>query len=333
MKISDIEKSSKPSNLVFNDKFYFSSSIIKDVSLQASLQYWVDMECYQLSPGSLVSKVDILDSNEMKLVRESQYSTIQKIGRTPKALCFFSYCNYQDCFRFSELKESTENTVFFLPKNTEYDILVPAGVQTNYIALNQNDFMSSIDILNPKQWESKTKQLTAFESIHKITLKNALDMWFKTANILKNINVVYDESLFNRELLEHILQIIALDSEDYSLSHSEQVCAFQTYRMARRFIREQLELDITPTIVCICREIGVSERSLQYAFRSCVDMTPTTYLRLCRLNQVRSILLLADPKSTTVTDVAMRFGFFHLGRFSFHYKQVFQESPSVTLNK
>ncbi|WEJ63778.1 helix-turn-helix domain-containing protein [Thiomicrorhabdus lithotrophica] len=89
--------------------------------------------------------------------------------------------------------------------------------------------------------------------------------------------------------------------------------------------------DIVPTIVDTCKVVGVSERTLQYAFRSYVDMPPVTYLRLCRLHRVRTILKDSDPQATTVTDIAMRYGFLHLGRFALEYRQLFNETPSATL--
>lgn len=42
-------------------------------------------------------------------------------------------------------------------------------------------------------------------------------------------------------------------------------------------------------------------------------------------------LLMADSHSTTVTDIAMRFGFCHLGQFAADYRKAFQELPSETL--
>ena len=49
------------------------------------------------------------------------------------------------------------------------------------------------------------------------------------------------------------------------------------------------------------------------------------------MNRVRAELASADPASTTITQVAMRFGFLHLGRFAGDYRRLFGVAPSETL--
>lgn len=76
---------------------------------------------------------------------------------------------------------------------------------------------------------------------------------------------------------------------------------------------------------------GVSARSLQEAFQRDLSMTPLEHVRRTRLDRARRDLVGADPATTSVTDVAARWGFFHLGRFSQVYRSAFHELPSQTL--
>lgn len=109
--------------------------------------------------------------------------------------------------------------------------------------------------------------------------------------------------------------------------------AVQTCRLARDFVEEQLAGHVVPTIVDICMSLAVSKRALLYAFHDYVGMSPQAYLRRCRLNHVRATLLARGPQDTTVTQVAMQFGFLHLGRFAGDYKQTFEEPPGATLTR
>jgi len=83
----------------------------------------------------------------------------------------------------------------------------------------------------------------------------------------------------------------------------------------------------------LCATANVSERTLQYAFRDIMGMSPQTYLHRLRLHRARNELRNAKSDSTTVTDVAMNWGFWHFGDFSRAYKNCFGELPSKTLRR
>ncbi|WP_031469535.1 AraC family transcriptional regulator [Sciscionella sediminilitoris] len=87
------------------------------------------------------------------------------------------------------------------------------------------------------------------------------------------------------------------------------------------------------TVEDIAEAVGISVRALQEGFRRTLDSTPTGYLREVRLQRVRAALAAADPRTAGVTDIALRWGFVHQGRFSVQYRQRFGESPSVTLRR
>ena len=59
-------------------------------------------------------------------------------------------------------------------------------------------------------------------------------------------------------------------------------------------------------------------------------MSPICYLWLRRMTLARTALLRADA-STTITAVALNFGFVQLGRFAVSYRSLFGESPRATL--
>ena len=76
---------------------------------------------------------------------------------------------------------------------------------------------------------------------------------------------------------------------------------------------------------------GVSQRTLELAFKEAVGITPRKYLRWRRMQTAHHNLLAQGPLSTRVTDVAAHWGFTELGRFAVEYKRLFGESPSQTL--
>jgi AraC-like DNA-binding protein len=83
----------------------------------------------------------------------------------------------------------------------------------------------------------------------------------------------------------------------------------------------------------LCRATAVSERTLEYAFKEVLGLTPMAYLVRLRLHRARKALLAATPRSTTVSTEALKWGFWHFGEFSRAYKACFGEAPSETLQR
>jgi len=104
----------------------------------------------------------------------------------------------------------------------------------------------------------------------------------------------------------------------------------QVARRAHRYLQEQLEE--MPSVRDLCAVTGASYATLERGFREAYGMAPRTYLKAVRLARAREELRQPD-KETTVTRVAVHWGFFELGRFSVQYYQRFGESPSETLRK
>jgi AraC-like DNA-binding protein len=83
----------------------------------------------------------------------------------------------------------------------------------------------------------------------------------------------------------------------------------------------------------LCELIVVSDRTLRSCCAEFLGMSPTQYVLLRRLKEVRRALRDADPDRVNVAEVARRFGFAQLGRFAGRYRATFGESPSATLQR
>jgi len=109
-----------------------------------------------------------------------------------------------------------------------------------------------------------------------------------------------------------------------------------TLRMRDHAVQRSMEFirasDGRPiTVRELCREVRVSWRTLEYAFRERFDMTPKAYPKSVRLNGVRRDLRNFGSKDTKVAEVAGRWGFWHIGQMAADYRQMFRELPSETL--
>ena len=83
----------------------------------------------------------------------------------------------------------------------------------------------------------------------------------------------------------------------------------------------------------LCELIGVNDRTLRSCCAKFLGVTPSRYVLLRRLKQVRSALREADPVRSNVADIARGHGFTELGRFAGEYRAFFGEAPSTTLRR
>ncbi len=86
------------------------------------------------------------------------------------------------------------------------------------------------------------------------------------------------------------------------------------------------------TIGALAAAAGVSARTLFEGFRRFRGTSPMAVLKSVRLERVHAELEGSDP-SASVTGVALKWGFVHLGRFAQDYRRRFGRLPSETLRR
>ncbi|MGB8811726.1 MAG: AraC family transcriptional regulator [Paracoccaceae bacterium] len=99
-------------------------------------------------------------------------------------------------------------------------------------------------------------------------------------------------------------------------------------RLAENFIEAHLDQPLT--LEDIAAAAGITPRALQMVFRQHRDTTPLGFLRDARLTRAHADLSTAAP-GTTVTNIALRWGFGHFGRFAETYRARFGMTPHETL--
>ncbi|MEM7628816.1 MAG: helix-turn-helix transcriptional regulator [Planctomycetota bacterium] len=106
----------------------------------------------------------------------------------------------------------------------------------------------------------------------------------------------------------------------------------QAPRLIRRALAEmRADLSAPYDSAFLCDRVNTSERSLQLAFRRTLGISPSRCNELLRLNAAYNAMLNASPSAESVTTIAMRFGFTHMGRFAKRYADTFGRLPSAVL--
>lgn len=113
------------------------------------------------------------------------------------------------------------------------------------------------------------------------------------------------------------------------LDNKIPMIAPRSVRRAVDFMQVNVSRPITMQMVADAA--GVSLRALEKGFQTFKQTTPAAYLRTMRLQAVRQDLL--DPfNRQSVSEVCLKWGFFHFGRFSATYRAIYGENPSETRN-
>ncbi|MDN4613212.1 helix-turn-helix domain-containing protein [Leifsonia sp. F6_8S_P_1B] len=111
--------------------------------------------------------------------------------------------------------------------------------------------------------------------------------------------------------------------------HDRESGAPASLRRAVRFIEDNAQRAIG--VREIAEAARMSPRGLQDLFHRRLGTTPTAMLRRVRLTGAREELCAGDAGATTVAEIARRWGFVQLSRFSAAYRAEYGENPRETL--
>jgi AraC-like DNA-binding protein len=136
------------------------------------------------------------------------------------------------------------------------------------------------------------------------------------------------------QIAEHFTRIIAtkllaqVANNVKRLPQDEQSASFERIL---HFIDSNLQQDIS--LEQLAELARVSPRTLYGLFEKHVGSTPKHFIRQKKLEKVHARLSDPSVRVRNITEVALDYGFLHLGRFSECYKSTFGELPSDTLRR
>jgi len=203
--------------------------------------------------------------------------------------------------------------------------LVPPKVLDKHLDLRgkKRDFAIPVD---PEVWHPAEE-----------VARDLFELGARIAETAQSTPRIFDDSHWARygaqvEFMDSLLATIeSCDPDEYFDTDKKGRSYSQIVRTCEDYT---LNLDgRRPYMSELCATANVSERTVQNAFQDIMGMSPLTYLHRLRLHRARDELRKAKSDSTTVTDVAVNWGFWHFGEFSRAYKNCFGEVPSRTLRQ
>lgn len=150
---------------------------------------------------------------------------------------------------------------------------------------------------------------------------------------MQHAGALYDQPWLSSDLEALIIKgLILSQPNNYSaeLNRQYQVKLPHYLVLAQEFIhnhaREEVHLEDIEAAA------NISRFKLFEAFRKHLGLSPMAYLKKYRLSEVRKEIL-QDRSARNISEIAMGWGFTHLGRFSTDYRKLFEETPTMTLQR
>ncbi len=318
-----------------NQKTLFHDQPLQSAFEQQSAQTWLPLEITQISAGDYKGKLRVIKQNNVSIFFERQNCTIHKRGIIEDQSCTISFSRTADTrLRFSEYNPGNDS-LFFLPGGTEFDAQVGSDTETVYLRFEQSRLLERVRALNPILWEKDPDNLLMFDTLDRKPLETFINHLCANPKFQEDSVVEHDCNVLGSSIMDQV--VMTLNSS----SLSEEACPdLIARRRARSLVTQVIEhIDATmanqccPSIVDICADLNVSQRNLQYSFKKILGLAPNTYIHRLRLNRVNAQLSNPASDDITVTHIASRWHFWHLGRFANDYLQLFHELPSTTLRR
>jgi AraC-like DNA-binding protein len=141
-----------------------------------------------------------------------------------------------------------------------------------------------------------------------------------------------DSELTGKELEDDLVTALLLAMEE-SQYDTKQHIAGRTEKVRIANAEDYLFSNLTNPVsrAELAEVAGVSIRSLSRAFTRRHGVGPMKFLKQRRMEAVRMELINTRPENAKVSDIALRYGFTELGKFSLLYRSLYNEKPSETL--
>jgi AraC family transcriptional regulator, ethanolamine operon transcriptional activator len=267
-------------------------------------------EYTQISPGAFRGRTVHAQTDSVEIFEELMNLRVEQAFHAPEHALVFSF-------------DMNENTLYLLNERTCNSWVTPENYRELSVVIKRDDLalMSSealgIDdlILTPL----RSQYCRLFASWLSKMLSDAANG---------------PASLSHQHLGEQLLEDCCFILENGLEVGVRDVRAGEAKRVIQRVI-ERVN-DCPQDNLCaleLAKVAGVSVRHLQHLFKQYSGLTPTQWLRTRRLNAARRDLMQASSRDVTVAEVAMRWSFWHLGRFSDSYRALFGEYPRATLSR
>jgi AraC family ethanolamine operon transcriptional activator len=224
------------------------------------------------------------------------------------------------------------------PSCVDFELITPQDFHIFGLVLKRESLESEMVGLDADRWQNQGNEMLLSEPNHHVSyeLAKLIKLLLSNNNNATFQNMLADDKNLSR--LNKLMPLIVSKIADLLAQTESGFKEVQVLRQTKqrvitdvsRYIKQTNRYPLT--ITELCKITHVSRRTLHYCFEQGLGVSPIQYIRDCRLNEIRRILLKNETESI-ISDLALNFGFFHLATFNAHYKHLFGETPTQTIQR
>lgn len=296
----------------FSDKQYHSYAMMGE-----SIKNWEQLCPYQLRPDGLSGRHQVLQLRTMQIVYAKRNGgTMHNTGSAKDTLTIavVEACADKACFDRMKLQSGD---ILFFDDSHPYNLITNDSIEFILVSIHKSKLGSRLPKLS-----KAIDHLIHDTDARWTTILH--DIWkrFTDTSSGKKDTQNYQEA--EEWILSAVMELLSKQTPSkHKLTEGEKIALL---------IRDQVfhHMDGNISISSLAKQYKVSEQTLQNSFKSLFGFTPKIFLRQLKLNIVRQELQKGDSGQNTVSKVALKWGFKHMGRFSAYYTELFGENPSLT---
>jgi AraC-like DNA-binding protein len=281
-------------------------------SMVDSAKNWEHLCSYKLLPQGLMGNHKIIELNTMQLSYSLRKGGMMHNVRSPKnsfSIAVIDECFNRACFGRIKLKKGY---IVFFDDSEIFNFISNDFIKVTIVSIKKDRIIKDfLDMYNFFEHYIIDKN-NSFSNILQSVIEN---------RPIKNIKLIEDK--INKSIADILLKNKPIKQK---LTNGEEIALD-----IRNKVYNHMDGDIR--IDKLAREYKVCEQTIQNSFKSLYGFTPKKFLNILKLNLVHKDLKESYSSNTTVSNIAYKWGFMHLGRLSQNYKELFNENPSDTLKK
>ena len=291
----------------------------------SAIRAW-DMDVVQLGRGELNADVLMVQAGDMELIHTSTDKKLHRYGSTPEGRKTFTIAALPDVTYLSCGKILTADQIRIFPASLELEGVSFENFDVFTVSITTADLEKRLDDLGC-QYVADATEKAHYLTPPPLAVSHLRDVLHGVSSLARSGSVEGKFQQVEEYVVSNLLSCLAKGTCGNSLpSFSRRA---KGVRRAVCYIRDCVCESIP--LSDLCREAGVSERTLHYGFKEILNTSPQAYIKAYKLRNVRQVLL--SGIDTSVSQVAIQGGFLHLGQFSHDYKEQFGELLSCTLKR